>query len=309
MALVKGKCPNCGIMLKVDNSKKAGVCPDCEEAYIVQEAIDLCAFDEESSRNDAEKPFRESKVLFDIRGGGLLVSCDCGNNPDVIIPDSVTEIGEEAFHKCTEVLRSVSIPSSVEIIREEAFFECCKLEKIYLSHGLKEIGENAFSYCRFKSIDIPASVTELGKYAFESCYELTSIKIPGSITEIPSHCFQECRSLREVVLENGVQRISPDAFSDCKKLEYVYFPDSISLGDAQNLLSFNTARKCNIKTASVPSRGNVFVPLMLDYIDTDIIFRADEERKRNNRCLYCGGTFKGLFNKVCAKCGMGKDYN
>ncbi|MBO4838282.1 MAG: hypothetical protein J5493_02805 [Lachnospiraceae bacterium] len=39
MALVDAKCPNCGNGLRIDNEKKAAVCPSCGEAYIVQEAI------------------------------------------------------------------------------------------------------------------------------------------------------------------------------------------------------------------------------------------------------------------------------
>lgn len=31
-------------------------------------------------------------------------------------------------------------------------------------------------------------------------------------------------------------------------------------------------------------------------------------RKSNNLCRHCGGQFKGIFNKVCSKCGMTKDY-
>ena len=39
MALVDAKCPNCGGGLRIDNEKKAAVCPFCKEAYIVQDAI------------------------------------------------------------------------------------------------------------------------------------------------------------------------------------------------------------------------------------------------------------------------------
>lgn len=39
MPFVQAKCPECGGMLAVDNSKKAAVCQFCGEAFIVQETI------------------------------------------------------------------------------------------------------------------------------------------------------------------------------------------------------------------------------------------------------------------------------
>ncbi len=39
MPIVPAKCTNCGAPLQVDSGKKAAVCPYCNEAYIVEEAI------------------------------------------------------------------------------------------------------------------------------------------------------------------------------------------------------------------------------------------------------------------------------
>lgn len=39
MPFVNAKCPNCGGSLQVDNSKRAGICPFCKEAYTVEDAI------------------------------------------------------------------------------------------------------------------------------------------------------------------------------------------------------------------------------------------------------------------------------
>lgn len=39
-----------------------------------------------------------------------------------------------------------------------------------------------------------------------------------------------------------------------------------------------------------------------------LLKRLKEKYISENRCQHCGGTFKGMFNKVCSKCGKTKDY-
>lgn len=57
-----------------------------------------------------------------------------GSGGDVVIPDTVTGIGELAFEGCTG-LKSVTIPDSVTSIDEYVFSGCVKLEKINVASG------------------------------------------------------------------------------------------------------------------------------------------------------------------------------
>ena len=74
------------------------------------------------------------------------------NITSVVIPDSVTSIGNYAFHYCTS-LTSVTIPDSVTSIGSGAFYSCDSLT----------------------SVTIPDSVTSIGHYAFRYCTSLTSV--------------------------------------------------------------------------------------------------------------------------------------
>ena len=76
---------------------------------------------------------------------------------ELVIPDSVTRIGSDAFSGCTG-LTSITIPDSVTSIGNSAFWNCTGLT----------------------SITIPDSVTSIGNYAFYNCSSLTSITFQGT---------------------------------------------------------------------------------------------------------------------------------
>ena len=65
---------------------------------------------------------------------------------DVIIPDSVTNIGSKAFYGC-DGLRSVIIPHSVTRIGDYAFAWCGSLSEITIPKTVTSIGANTFYGC------------------------------------------------------------------------------------------------------------------------------------------------------------------
>ena len=83
----------------------------------------------------------------------------------VVFPPSVTEIGENAFDGCG-ALKSVVLPDDLLQIGCRAFNECTALTEICLPSGLQIIGKDAFRGCDLRTVVIPASVTEIGDYAF-----------------------------------------------------------------------------------------------------------------------------------------------
>ena len=59
-----------------------------------------------------------------------LICCPGGKTDPVIVPNSVTTIGHEAFYNCNSLI-SVTIPSSVTTIEGWAFIGCDSLEAVY----------------------------------------------------------------------------------------------------------------------------------------------------------------------------------
>lgn len=109
----------------------------------------------------------------------------------IIIPDSLTHIGSEAFKNCQE-LTSVTLPNELKSIGDRAFESCLALNSISIPNGLKSIEEGTFESCStLKSINIPNGVTTIGYEAFKNCSSLNSVTIPSSVKEIGEGAFYD----------------------------------------------------------------------------------------------------------------------
>ena len=156
----------------------------------------------------------------------------------VVIPDSVTSIGDWAFYDCSS-LTSITIPDSVTSIGDYAFYDCSSLTSVTIGNSVTSIGERAFRYCSsLTSISIPDGVTSIGGSAFEGCSSLTSITIPDSVTSIGDSTFSSCRNLTKITLPNSITSISRYAFFYCSSLTSIQFGGTIA---QWNAMSFGSA--------------------------------------------------------------------
>ena len=157
-----------------------------------------------------------------------LIQCPEGYGGDVVIPDSVTSIGDLAFYNCTG-LTSVTIPSSVTSIGEGTFYYCIGLTSLTIPSSVTSIGNYAFYYCTgLTSVTIPEGVTSIGWYAFSNCAGLTSVTIPASVTYIDQSAFESCTGLTSVTILDGITSIGDYAFSNCMGLTSVTIPASVA---------------------------------------------------------------------------------
>lgn len=125
------------------------------------------------------------------------------SNLNVVIPNGVTTIGNNAFYRCVG-LKSVEIPSSVTIIGLDAFQFCTGLTDVVISNGVTTIGNSAFDTCtELTSVEIPSSVTSIGTAAFYKCVRLTSVEIPGSVNSIGSNAFADCTNLTTITVHKA----------------------------------------------------------------------------------------------------------
>ena len=96
---------------------------------------------------------------------------------------------------------------------------CSSIKTIELPDTVVEIGKWSFAssdwgtgFDNLESIIIPDSVTKIGYNAFYSCKNLKSITIPDSVTSIDGYAFMYCTNLSSITIPNSVNNIGEGAF-------------------------------------------------------------------------------------------------
>ena len=127
----------------------------------------------------------------------------CSGLTSLTLPSNVTSIGEYAFRGCSG-LTSLTIPSSVTSIGSDAFYGCSGLTNLYyiidekfetyLSKGHPYIDvkcgiEYYLNDKKITSVVIPSTITEMGKYAFQNCRDLTSVYVSWPVPNSASSAF------------------------------------------------------------------------------------------------------------------------
>lgn len=181
------------------------------------------------------------------------------NITSVTIPDSVTEIGSNAFAGCTN-LTSVNYigdwskltiqsgnPAVEDAVNAQLFDFAftpdntavivtkyngiaadVTIPSRYKGKPVTAINNAVFPNSAVTSVTIPDSVTSIPDAAFVNCSELTNISIPNSVTYIGLSAFSSCTSLKSITLPSSLRSISEALFFGCSQLTTIQIPDSVS---------------------------------------------------------------------------------
>ncbi|MBE5938198.1 MAG: leucine-rich repeat domain-containing protein [Lachnospiraceae bacterium] len=198
---------------------------------------------------------------------------------EVIIPDTVTVIGSDAFHGCSSLKTVTYNPATMEQIKEGAFSGCVKLENFTLptNSNYVVIYENTFYDCEkissfiipeqvykieraafagsgVQQMTIPNTVTWLGEGIFSECAKLTSVTLPvnSDITEVPESMFNYCSSLKSITIPSGYTTIGNSAFQN-SALAGIYLPDTITDINASAFYSASELQVVQFTSQTVPT--------------------------------------------------------
>ena len=194
----------------------------------------------------------------------------------IIIPQSVTKIGEGAFAKVD--VRTLVIPPTVKEISRNAFRGNTTLEEVIFQtrivngkeEGLEKIGEFAFFECRkLKTIKMPNTVTTIGEEVFNNCTSLSEVVLSNNLTQIPYHSFAYCSSITEIVIPEKVKKIEVYAMRNCNSLK------SVTITKGLENIATSTFLNCkNLNTINIIENENFKFKegVLLNKDETNIIF-------------------------------------
>ena len=200
MPFVQAKCPECGGMLAVDDSKKAAVCQFCGEAFIVQEAINNYITNNITNNNTTHN-YGEGAIvnLYEDTTKDFIIEAGVlkeyhGASTDVGIPEGVYEISPSCFNEMR--ITSIKLPASLQSLND--------IEAIDLFHNVELNTKNSY-------------LTEKNNVIY-------------SQNEAKIEAFIGCR--QEYFLSDNTRELSETAKRQLKNIKHLYFKE-------QDLLEIN----------------------------------------------------------------------
>ena len=169
---------------------------------------------------------------------------DCSSLTSITIPNNVTSIGHGTFYGCS-ALTSIAIPDSVKFLGDWVFKDCSALTEIALPDGIESIGYEVLDnsgYCNNEN-NWDGDVLYVGKYLVQANSTISgAYAIKSGTVLIAYAAFDNCYSLTGITIPDSVISIGDDAFDACKGLTSITIPDGItSIGD-------NVFRGCSALT-------------------------------------------------------------
>ena len=178
----------------------------------------------------------------------------------IVVQNGVTRIGDYAFWGSVNA-KTIVIPGSVSKIGENAFgarwhlekFEVslnsrsfCTIDGVLFSHDktrlicypngrtasqyhvpdtVTVIEDHAFSYTDLSAVTLTPAVKTIDRYAFFMCKNLSSFSVPHGVKEINDYAFAQCTNMKRIELPQSITSIGI-AFEGCSSSMNIYYEGS-----------------------------------------------------------------------------------
>ena len=182
-------------------------CPACHEIWVESELISV------------EKDGKMNLYCCpDCNKSGSISVCEKADESILKIPSNmnIMQIAMEAF-KDNRNIKKLIIPSSVTEIGERAFLNCTALEEIcFVSPNYREDGNGNVINANVDWADLSI----IHESAFEGCTSLKKIDFTNVKTiTVANRAFADCKALTEIIDLKSVGTMGDQAFSGCTALK------------------------------------------------------------------------------------------
>ena len=180
---------------------------------------------------------------FEIKNGTLVRYNGTASN--VVIPEGVVRVKEDAFPFDCSDFESISFPASLNRIDYNAFHGITRTVSVHIVSleawlNLK-LGGKSYPDCpvfhisydlyingqKLENLVVPPNVMKISKSLFQNCRSLKRVEIQGA-EEIEAFSFASCHELQEVIIADSVKKIGDNAFDGCCNLGKCHLPASIT---------------------------------------------------------------------------------
>ena len=191
---------------------------------------------------------------------------------------AVSEIAADAFANLGGILEIV-IPESVVTIGNNAFKSCEALQTIHFNSGSKltSIGNSAFQDCKaLTSMVFPKSVQSLGEHVFDNDASLESISFEegSQLKALGGYCFSTCPKLRNITFAEGTVLTSIAGF-----FMYQLNLDKLELPEFTCPFPVHAISGCEMKSLTFPVKiGDLYYYCLNSCYIPDIYYKGTMEQ-------------------------------
>lgn len=168
-------------------------------------------------------------LCFNLSSRRCILNNHTGNEKIVEINDDCTSIAACTFWD-NSYIEEVILPDSLEEIGGDCFYHCKNLRKLTIPKNVKVMGNNPFAGCPnlklentspyFTLVDgvlYDRDMTTLIYYPINDTR--TSFTVPDGVRCLGKHCFFGCNNLRHITIPASVTKFENNPFSGCEQLE------------------------------------------------------------------------------------------
>ena len=178
-------------------------------------------------------------------------------------------------YKCSNEKHALVIPptlagKTVVGIYDEAFKANNDIIYVSIPATVTEIGAFAFAECaQITKATIPASVTSIGEYAFVNCTALETVVMETvSIDEIKEFTFYGCTALTEITVPGNIKTVGTAAYLGCSSVKTIVIEEGVEVIGQQAFQNCSSLTSLTLPASLTEIGKQAFSGAPLLYIDS-----------------------------------------